>query len=291
MFWPVGPLVDATWLARRLGDPDVVVLDCRFDLSDPEAGERAYRRGHIPGALYVHLERDLSGPVGRHGGRHPLPSPEAFAAAMGARGVGEGRMAVVYDHDAATAPRAWWLLRFMGHDAVAVLDGGIAAWEAAGLPLEQGVPVPQSRPFVPRPRAHWVVDRDTVRRLPPGAVLVDARAPERYRGEVEPIDPRPGRIPGAVSSFFRDGLGPDGRWRNRDEQRRRFARLLGPGERMVAYCGSGVTACANLLAAAIAGLPDGLLYAGSYSDWISYPDAEVEVGEPRPAAEEGEGAG
>jgi thiosulfate/3-mercaptopyruvate sulfurtransferase len=278
-YWPEGPLVDVAWLRRHLGVEQVAILDCRCDLFDPAAAERAYRDGHIPGAVYMHLERDLSGPKGEHGGRHPLPSPAAFEAAMGAAGVGPETMVVAYDADASAAPRAWWLLRHMGHDAVAVLDGGIGAWIAAGGPLEQAVPSPVPRPFTARPRRGWVVDAAQVRGRAPGDVLLDARAGERYRGEVEPIDPRAGHIPGARSAPYRDNLAPDGTWLDGQTLAARYDRLLGPDGRAIAYCGSGVTACAVLLALELAGRRGGLLYAGSFSDWVSYPEAPVVTGE------------
>lgn len=277
-FWPEGPLVDVDWLDAHLGLREVAILDCRFELGDPAAGERAFRAGHIPGAQYVHLERDLSGPRGEHGGRHPLPAPAAFAATMGSLGVGDETMVVVYDQDASMAPRAWWLLRYMGHDAVALLDGGIEAWRAAGHDLEGKVREPVPRAFAPRPRVDWTVDIDGVRRRGPEAVLIDARAGERYRGEVEPIDPRAGHIPGARSAFYRDGLDASGRWLDGDEQGRRFDRLAPPGAPIVAYCGSGVTACGDLLALEIAGRKGARLYPGSFSDWASYPDLPVATG-------------
>lgn len=278
-YWPEGPLVDAAWLQSHLGVKTVAVLDCRFELADPAAGERAYREGHIPGAQYVHLERDLSGPRGERGGRHPLPAPAAFAATMGSLGVGDDSMVVVYDQDASMAPRAWWLLRYMGHDAVAVLDGGIDAWRESGGELERAVHEPVPRAFTPRPRAGWTVDIDAVRRRAPEVALLDARAGERYRGEVEPIDPRAGHIPGALSAPFKEGLDTRGRWLDQDEQARRFDRLAAPGAPIVAYCGSGVTACANLLALEIAGRKGALLYAGSFSDWSARPDLPVATGD------------
>jgi len=277
-FWPEGPLVDGAWLVRHVGTPGVAILDCRFELPDPTAGERAYRAGHVPGAVYIHLERDLSGPRGVHGGRHPLPSPAAFAATMGAAGIGDETMVVVYDADASMAPRAWWLLRYMGHDAVAVLDGGIAAFTAAGGTLETAVPDPRPEPFTSRPRANRVVDVDAVRTRDGGVTLIDARAPERYRGEVEPLDARAGHIPGAASAFYKDGLDASGHWLAADEQAARFDRVAPPGAPIVAYCGSGVTACANLLALEIAGRTGGRLYPGSWSDWSSYEELPAATG-------------
>jgi thiosulfate/3-mercaptopyruvate sulfurtransferase len=278
-FWPEGPLVDADWLKAHLGVKAVAVLDCRFELADPAAGERAYRAGHIPGAQYVHLERDLSGPRGERGGRHPLPTPAAFAAAMGSLGVGDDSMVVVYDQDASMAPRAWWLLRYMGHDAVALLDGGIDAWRQAGGDVEREVREPVARAFTPRPRPDWTVTIEAVRGLGQDSVLIDARAGERYRGEVEPLDPRAGHIPGARSAPFKDGMDASGRWLDADDQASRFDRLAPPGAPIVAYCGSGVTACANLLALEIAGRKGARLYPGSFSDWSSRPELPVATGD------------
>jgi thiosulfate/3-mercaptopyruvate sulfurtransferase len=276
----VEPLVTVDWLMARLGSPEVVPADCRFQLNDPAAGRRAYAAGHIPGAVYFDLEDDLSGPKGAHGGRHPLPEPEVIARKLGAAGIGPGVAVVAYDEDGCFAPRLWWLLRYLGHDHVAVLDGGIGAWKAAGGPLATGAAPAAGRParaFTPRPRPAMVVDMEAVRRRSPETVLLDARAGERYRGEVEPLDRIPGRIPGAVHAWWEEGLDAQRRWLPAPAQRARFEALIG-NRPAIAACGSGVTACANLLALAIAGRWDVPLYAGSYSDWVSYPDNPVERG-------------
>lgn len=273
-----GPLVSVSWLAERLGDPGLVTADCRFSLEDPAAGERRYREGHIPGAVYFDLERDLSGPRGARGGRHPLPSPGALARVLGRAGIGPGKTVVAYDDQAGEfAARLWWLLRYLGHDRVFVLDGGFEAWRGAGLPEDREIPSPAPEVFEPRVRPEMVVDARYVEHLPPEAVLVDSRAPERYTGERETIDPVAGHIPGAVNRFWKEGLGADGRWLAPEAQRRRFADLLG-AEEIVVYCGSGVTACANLLALESAGIRGAKLYAGSWSDWISDPSRPVATG-------------
>jgi thiosulfate/3-mercaptopyruvate sulfurtransferase len=279
------------WLAQRLGQPAVVVVDCRYALEDPNRGRHAYAQGHIPGAVYWDLDQDLSGPKGDHGGRHPLPSPEDLACCMSRCGIGEGVHVVVYDQGGGYACRAWWLVRYLGHDQVSVLSGGFSAWVEAGLPVSQEVPAPKPRPFTPRVRRHWVVDVETVRRLPPGHVLVDARAPQRYRGEWEPLDPKAGHIPGAWSAFWEEGLDRQGRFLPPEEQRRRFD-FLHPQAVVVSYCGSGVTACANLLALKLAGWPDERLrlYPGSFSDWASYPHLPVVTG-PHPWPHESPRAG
>jgi thiosulfate/3-mercaptopyruvate sulfurtransferase len=271
------PLVSVEWLKARLGSPDVLPADCRFSLRDPAAGRRAYKAGHIPGAVFFDLEGDLSAPKGEHGGRHPLPAPEACARTFGERGIGPGITVVAYDDDGSFAARLWWMLRYLGHDDVAVLDGGIGAWRAAGGPVTTEATQRAPRIFTPRPRPEMVVDMATVRGRPSATVLLDARGPERYRGEVEPLDRIPGRIPGAVHAWWEESLDADRRWLPPEAQRERFARLVGDRP-AIAACGSGVTACADLLALALAGRWDVPLYAGSYSDWVSYPENPVEKG-------------
>ena len=271
------PVVPVAWLRERLGSPDVVPADCRFKLSDPGAGAAAYRSGHIPGAAFFDLEQDMAAPKGQHGGRHPLPDPAVFARKLGAAGIGPGVTVVAYDDDGSFASRLWWMLRHFGHDAVAVLDGGLPAWRAAGAPLATEPPTRPARTFTPQPRPEMVVDIHAVKSRAPDVVLLDARGAERYRGEVEPLDRVPGRIPGAVHAWWEDGLGPDRRWLPAAAQRDRFARIV--GERpAIAACGSGVSACADLLALALAGRWDVPLYVGSYSDWVSYPDNPVAKG-------------
>lgn len=271
------PLISVERLAAILDRDDVVVADCRFALDDTEAGRRAYKETHIPGAVYFHLDEDLSSPIREHGGRHPLPDPGTLAEKLGKAGIGPGVKVIAYDNAGAFAARLWWLLRWLGHDEVAVLDGGYAAWQAAGLPVTAEVPAPLPRAFRPEIRPEMVVGMEEVRDRARDQVLVDARAPERYAGEVEPLDPVAGHIPGAVNRPWEDSLRPDGRWRSPKEQARRFADLPHP-EKQIHYCGSGVTACANLLALEIAGLRGARLYAGSWSDWCSYVENPVETG-------------
>ncbi len=255
---------------------DGVWIDCRFDLNDPAWGERAFEAGHIPGARYAHLDRDLSGPkrTDGRGGRHPLPEPEAFRRAMGHLGVGPGVQVVAYDQgDGVWASRLWWLLRHYGHMAVAVLDGGWAAWQAADRPLETGRPAPGTAVFSGAPQKADVVAIEVV---PAVARLIDARAPERYRGEVEPLDARAGHIPGAVNHFYKNNLNEQGRWLAPAALRARLeAALAGvPASDAAVYCGSGVSACHNLLALEIAGLPGARLYPGSWSEWSALkPDS------------------
>lgn len=276
-------LVTADDVWRRLGDSTWVIADTRYNLMDPESGRRAYREGHVPGARYVHLHDDLAGePLTDHG-RHPLPSPEALTALFSRLGIDENVRVVVYDDaDAGIAARLWWLLRYMGHEAVAVMDGGFRAWTSAGLPLESGSVEAKPKAFHGEPRREWVV---TLEDVPRQACLVDARAGARYRGEEEPLDPVAGHIPGARNHPYRDNVHADGRFRAPAELKDRFRQTLGDHapESAVYYCGSGVTACQLLLAAARAGLPAGRLYAGSWSEWSRDPGRPVASGpEPGP---------
>lgn len=268
------PLIHVEQLAPLIGKEGLVLLDCRFALNDTEAGRRAYTEAHLPGAVYLHLDEDLSGPVGAHGGRHPLPDPAVLAAKLGAAGVGDGVSVVVYDDAGPFAARLWWLLRWLGHDEVAVLDGGYSAWTAAGQPVTAELPAPVARSLTPRPRREMLAEMEEVRSRPVGTAVVDARPPHRFAGQPDPLDAKPGHIPGAVSRFWADGL-RGGFWLSPEEQRSRFAGLPGAGE-VIHSCGSGVTACANLLAMEIAGLPGSRLYPGSWSDWVSYDENPVE---------------
>ena len=285
-------LVDVPWLAQHLDDPSVVIADCRFELAKPGAGRAAYVEAHIPGAVYLDLERDLSGPKQVHGGRHPLPDPEAFCRTLGALGIDAGVTVVAYDvPQAAIAPRLWWMLRYLGHERAYVLDGGWPAWTAAGQPVSRDVPRRAARRFAARPRPELAADLNQVRRIAAegggGAHLVDSRAPERYRGEIEPLDPVAGHVPGAVNLPWNDILDAQGRLKPRAALAERFGGL-GGGE-VVVYCGSGVTACANLLAMDEAGLTRARLYPGSWSDWCSYPEnpvASAKTGAPRATSEE-----
>jgi thiosulfate/3-mercaptopyruvate sulfurtransferase len=281
----LGPLVGVDTLARHLDDPGWVVVDARFSLADPAAGERAYRAGHVPGAVYAHLDRDLSGPVvpGRTG-RHPLPDPERLAATFGRLGIGPDSRVVAYDDAGGglAAARVWWLLDWLGHEAAAVLDGGWAAWTAAGLPTRAGDEQRAARTFVGLPRPARLADAAAVAALaqdPRGRVL-DARSAERFRGENETIDPVAGRIPGARSAPYTENLGPDGRFLPPAALADRYRQLLGDVEpgRVAAYCGSGVTAAQELLALRLAGFGAARLYAGSWSEWITDPARPVARG-------------
>ena len=281
-------LISAEALAPLLAGPNPpLLLDCRFDLADPGAGERAYAQGHLPGAHYLHLEQDLSAPkvdpTGRFRGRHPLPSREQFAALCASLGIQPGVPVVAYDAQGGMmAARAWWMLRWIGHDAVAVLDGGIAAWTAAGGALSTDRPARRTaataalRPEAGMPTLEAEALLDGLGRW----LVLDARAPERYRGEVEPLDAVAGHIPGARNRFFQHNLDADGRFLPAPALRAAFEALLqgrAPDE-VVHQCGSGVTACHNLLAMEHAGLGGSTLYPGSWSEWCADPTRPVERG-------------
>ena len=275
------PLISPTSLAKRLGDPAWVVVDCRFVLTDPGAGRAAYRRGHIPGARYAHLDNDLARVPGPADGRHPLPRVEDFTATLGAWGISSASHVVVYDDmSGAIAARLWWMLRWIGHGAVYVLDGGLNAWEAAGLPLDQEIPDIRAEEYIAHEvRRDRVVSTDQVPlELANGARLVDARAPERFQGLAEPIDPVAGHIPGAINRAFSEALRPDGRMRPVDELRTSLKHLADQPGRFIAMCGSGVTACHLLLAVNAAGLGDGRVYIGSWSEWIRDPERPIATG-------------
>jgi thiosulfate/3-mercaptopyruvate sulfurtransferase len=275
-------LISTADLAPHLDNPSWVILDCRFTLEDPMRGERDYEQGHIPGALYAHLERDLTGTIipGKTG-RHPLPSLEHLAERFSSWGIDETVQVVAYDDSGGSmAARVWWLLRWLGHEAVAVLDGGWPWWRAEGRPFRCGRHWRSPRRFLPRPRPELVASADEVLAVlnDPRFRLIDSRSLERYRGEYEPIDPVAGHIPGALCAPYLENLDSHGRFRPAAQLRERFERLLGdvPAERVIFYCGSGVTAAHNLLALAHAGLGDARLYAGSWSEWITDPTRPIE---------------
>lgn len=276
------PLVSAAWLLSNVDNPNVCVVDARFLLGKPDAGAELYRAGHIPNAVFVDLERDLSGVVrpDRVGGRHPLPAPEVLAARLGALGIGDDNLVIAYDDPSSGqgfyAAHLWWLLRHLGHDAVRVLDGGIAAWTSAGGRLETGTVTLKATVFTAKPRLEMLVSADDVQRRSSSAVLIDSRAPERYRGELEPLDWKAGHIPGAVNINWAGGV-QDGQWRDQLAQRERFAQVADASE-IIVYCGSGVSAAQNLLALEIAGVQGAKLYAGSWSDWVSDPERPVATG-------------
>ncbi len=261
--WSVAP----DWLTAQLDHPQVVVIDCRFSLANPQAGAAQYAISHIPGAQYLDLNQDLSSPVQPHGGRHPLPDPEMFVAKLSALGIGDTTLVVAYDDQRlAFASRLWWLLRYYGHDQVVVLDGGYNRWQTEGYLVTAAVSQPQPQPFVPQIRADWTREIAAIKAETP--LLIDSREAERYRGEQEPIDPVAGHISGALNYPWQGVTDAAGRLLSPDLQRQRWSEL--PAGEPTVYCGSGVTACVNLLSLAIAGREPARLYPGSWSDWCSY---------------------
>ncbi|MBL0148208.1 MAG: sulfurtransferase [Ideonella sp.] len=280
------PLIRADVLRERLAsDPHLVVLDASFDLADTQAGERAHAAGHVPGALYLHLDRDLSAPKTGLNGRHPLPAREAFAARLGELGIDETCRIVACDGNAGMyAARLWWMLRWLGHADVLMLDGGLAAWRAAGGALESG-PV-AARPPARMPLRPPLVQSASYAELLAGLgradapLVVDARAADRFRGENETLDPVGGRIPGAVNRFFRDNLAVDGCFKPAEQLRAEWLAATGgrAATEQVHQCGSGVTACHNLVALEVAGLGGARLYPGSWSEWCAQPGAPVARG-------------
>ncbi|OGA13461.1 MAG: 3-mercaptopyruvate sulfurtransferase [Betaproteobacteria bacterium RIFCSPLOWO2_12_FULL_63_13] len=280
-------LISTAELQRHLSDTHWVIADCRHDLMKPDAGHTEYAMSHIPGARFMHLDRDLAGPQSGKNGRHPLPDAAVLAAKLGAAGIGPETCVVAYDaQDGINASRLWWMLRWLGHSSVAVLDGGWLKWVRENRPRDDAIPTPRPTRFAPR----------TVRSGDPGScvdaayvlshlerqemLLVDARSPERFRGETEPIDPVAGRIPGSVNRFYKQNLDAAGCFRPHATLRADFMALLNAHrpEHVVHSCGSGVSACHNLLAMEIAGLAGSRLYPGSWSEWCADPARPVERG-------------
>lgn len=276
-------IISAQELARHIHDTGWVIFDCRFSLSDPEAGSKAYRFGHLAGARYAHLDRDLSSAITAFTGRHPLPDFNLLARKLGLWGVSNASQIVVYDDaGGAFAARMWWVMRYMGHERVALLDGGMQQWRQQGFPTTTALPALKPTAFRPYlDQSKWLnalqvrngLARKTIR-------LIDARTPERYRGEQEPIDPVAGHIPGAVNRAFQLNLDASGRFKPAEELNAQFSKLIGGTcpQQVVHMCGSGVTACHNLLAMEIAGLKGSKLYAGSWSEWIRDKNRPVATG-------------
>jgi len=283
----VNTLVSTAALHEHLADAHWVIVDCRHDLLKSEAGRTEYATSHIPGARFMHLDRDLAGPQTGKNGRHPLPDPADIAAKLGAAGIGPETFVVAYDaQDGVNASRLWWMLRWLGHSSVAVLDGGWPKWVREDRPRDATVPTPRSTRFVPHTdesgeAGAWVDSSYVLSHLErQEMLLVDARSPERHRGETEPIDPVAGRIPGSVCRFFKQNLDTDGCFRPPDALRAEFLALLAAHrpEHVVHSCGSGVSACHNVLAMEIAGLRGSRLYPGSWSEWCADPARPFERG-------------
>jgi thiosulfate/3-mercaptopyruvate sulfurtransferase len=280
-------LISAADLAAHIDDPNWVLVDCRHDLMNLAFGREAYAAGHLPGAVFADMETELSGPKrGEDGvfrGRHPLPSKDALADVLRRWGVNDGTQVVAYDaHGGMYAARLWWLLRWIGHEAAAVLDGGLPAWQALGQPVTLDAPVVRApgtiavhAPFVPTVTVAEVLENiESERRT-----VIDARAADRFRGENETIDPVGGHIPGAKNRFFKDNLHNDGRFKAPEQLREEFSNVIDDPKDAIMQCGSGVTACHNLLALEVAGLPGAALYPGSWSEWSSDPARPVATGD------------
>ncbi len=277
-------LVETQELAEHLSDPQWVIVDCRFDLQNTGLGFEQYQQGHIPGAVYAHMDHDLSGPKTPATGRHPLPDPETFIRTLSTWGIDSTKQVVVYDAAGGSyAVRLWWMLRFFGHDAAALLNGGLPLWEREGRPLASGVETNPPAVFTGQMHPEMLVTTEEVEqiRLDPTYLLVDARSAERFRGEVEPIDPVAGHIPGAVNRFHGKNLGAHGMLKPAAQIRQEFQALLGKTDphHVVVYCGSGVTSIHHLLAMELAGLSGARLYLGSWSEWIRDPERPVTRGE------------
>jgi len=276
-------LISTAALALNLNDPAFAIVDCRAKLDDLEWGAREHAAAHIPGAVHADLTNDLSGPKSGTNGRHPMPDAQALAQTFSRLGIASGVQVVAYDQDNGMfASRLWWLLRWLGHDAVAVLDGGFKKWKAEERPTESGETRRAPRAFTGSPRPGMAVDVEAVASHlgAGGPRLVDARAPERYRGDSEPIDKVGGHIPGAKNHFYQWNLDEQGLFRTPEELRAKISATVGdvPTDQVVCYCGSGVTACHNLLAFEHAGITGAKLYAGSWSEWSSDPTRPVEKG-------------
>jgi thiosulfate/3-mercaptopyruvate sulfurtransferase len=279
-----GKLISGEELANWIGHPDLRVVDCRFELTDELAGRRDYESGHIPGAVYAHLHDDLAAPVTELTGRHPLPDPMAFAGVLGRWGIQKNSLVVAYDGDnGAVAARLWWMLRWLGHDSAAVLDGGYQGWLQSGGPVNTGWESCKPTRFEPRIRRGMTLDQAGVANGLAGGslLLIDVRARPRYLGETEPLDKVAGHIPGAVNLPFQRNLDHQGRFLAPRALRTIYQELAQahPGKQLCFMCGSGVTACHSLLAMELAGLPGALLYPGSWSEWISDPRLPVARGE------------
>ena len=281
------PLISAAELEARLGDADLRVVDCRFDLGDTEAGRREWLAGHVPGAVFADLDRDLAGSVSAETGRHPLPPVDVIATRLGELGIGNTTSVVVYDAGSgALAARAWWLLRWLGHEDVRLLERGLSGWTADGRGLESGETEVEPRSFIPEPRTGVTISTEQLAERmaePSGFLLVDARDAARFRGEVEPIDPVAGHIPGALNIPFTDLIDAEGGFLSVPELRERFAQVHAHGNEVpwAVMCGSGVTACHLAVAAAVAGYPEPLLYVGSWSEWIRDAARPISTGDER----------
>lgn len=273
-------VVEADWLVQNLSSPNIRIIDCRFSLANPDEGQKLYESDHIPGSLYFDLEKDLSGPVKEHGGRHPLPDVELFTEKLAQAGISNSTTVIAYDNkEGAFAGRLWWLLNYMGHKNVYILNGGMQAWLEIGGPITAEIPAYELSHFVPDVNRSMAATYEEVKafvREPSDAtVLMDSREHKRFTGEIEPIDKKSGHIPGAINKVWTDGL-VNGRFKDAQQQKLRFTEL-DEKKQYIVYCGSGITAIPNYLAMKSAGFKNVSLYPGSFSDWISYDDNKVDV--------------
>ncbi len=273
------PIITPAELKIKLETNETVVIDVRSNLKNPDAGDEAYVKGHIPGAHYLHLEKDLSGTVEKHGGNHPLPNIDELANKFGEMGIDHGTNVVIYDADNDMfAARAWWLLHYMGHEKAFLLDGGFRAWEEAGYEVVIEIPTRKAKKFVPQLRPEVIANINDVKQRGEKSVLIDSRAKDRYLGKTEPLYKKAGHIPGAQNFFWKDVLTDSGDWKKPEALKEHFAKLKDADE-IIVSCGSGVSACPNFIALKMAGFHHVKLYSGSYSDWISYEDNPIETKE------------
>jgi thiosulfate/3-mercaptopyruvate sulfurtransferase len=273
-------IVEKDWVIEKLNSPRMVIIDCRFSLGDPQYGYSLYQKSHLPGAVYCHLENHLSSPVMEHGGRHPLPNLELFIQYLETAGINKDSIVVAYDNgESAYAARLWWLLKYLGHKEVYILNGGFYGWETARYPVDSNTPVRTLTNYEYELQPHILASYEEVKSLveskSQGTILIDSREPKRYLGKEEPIDKVPGRIPGSINKFWSEGL-EAGHFKSIDEQKKRFIDL-NPHQPIIVYCGSGVTAVPNFLLLNELGFKDVKLYIGSYSDWVSYESNKVDV--------------
>lgn len=274
-------VVDKKWLIENLNNEEIVIADCRFELSNPKVGEQFYKESHIQGAFYFDLEKQLSAPVSQHGGRHPLPDMMQFKAELEKAGIDHTKTVIAYDDGAGLyASRFWWLLTYAGHERVYVLNEGFNGWIKVGYPVTKKIPAFQSANYEIKIQSEMLATleeiKEVVENKKKSPVLIDSRAEDRYLGKTEPLDRIAGRIPGAINKFWAESL-EQGSFKHPDEQKQRFAEFTHE-DPMIVYCGSGVSAAPNYIALKMAGYQNIKLYAGSYSDWVSYDDNPVETG-------------
>lgn len=275
-------VVSIEWLAEHMADENIRIVDCRFNLADSEEGKRLYLKDHIPGAIYFHLNQDLSGQVSPHGGRHPLPSPDRIKETLERAGIGKDITVIAYDGgEGAFASRLWWLLKYVGHEKVYILNGGYKAWNEAGYKVSDEVPSVKESNYEIQVNKNIYASYEDVKNFVENkdvdTVLIDSRDKKRYLGIEEPIDKRAGRIPGAINKVWTESY-KDGFFKTDEEQEKRFSDIE-KSKKVIVYCGSGVTATPNFMALKAAGYEDVKLYVGSYSDWVSYDENKVEKGE------------